>query len=134
MPMPAWPVGNADVAKKIKNLGFENCLGEVTLFRDHDDSNAWSNWFEAAGVRFQKQSDSLIIPDPNVRVQAVIDGQGVALVDALTASELERGQLVRLSDVELSSYGYFLVRPFSKLKHKPVEDMIGWLQEQLSVR
>ncbi|MBS9717317.1 hypothetical protein ACFFUT_05270 [Pseudohalocynthiibacter aestuariivivens] len=39
----------------------------------------------------QTRKDTLIIPDPNVRVQAVVDGQGIALNDAMVVRELEDG-------------------------------------------
>lgn len=129
MPMPAWPVGNHAAAEKVRRIGLERAFSEFTLLRDHDDSNAWSDWFDAAGLPHQARKDTLIIPDPNVRVQAVIDGQGIALNDALVARELGDGQLVRLSDVELTSYGYFLARPRSANRAKRVDAFIGWLQQ-----
>jgi len=55
--------------------------------------------------------------------------QGIALNDALVARELEEGKLVRLSDVELSSYGYFLARPRSANRAESVNAFIHWLQQ-----
>lgn len=129
MPMPAWPVGNFDAAEKVRRIGLERAFSEFTLLRDHDDSTAWSDWFDAAGLPAQTRKDTLIIPDPNVRVQAVIDGQGIALNDAMVARELEDQQLVRLSDVELSTYGYFLARPHSANRTKRVNAFIDWLHQ-----
>ncbi len=129
MPLPAWPVGNPDAAKKVRQIGLKRAFSEFTLLRDNDDSTAWSDWFDAAGLPAQTRKDTLIIPDPNVRVQAVIDGQGIALNDALIARELEDGQLVRLSDVELTSYGYFLARPRSANRANRVDAFINWLQQ-----
>ena len=127
--MPAWPVGNPDIAQKVKSIGLERAFSELTLLRDHDDSTAWSDWLTAAGLPHQTRKDTLIIPDPNVRVQAVIDGQGIALNDHLISQEIEDGKLVRLSDVELSSYGYFLARPTSGCNAKSVVAFVQWLQE-----
>jgi len=129
MPMPAWPVGNLEAAEKVRQIGLERAFSEFTLLRDHDDSNAWSDWFDQAGLPAQTRKDTLIIPDPNVRVQAVIDGQGIALNDAMVAQELEDGKLVRLSDVELTSYGYFLARPQSVNRTQRVDAFIAWLQQ-----
>lgn len=128
LPLPAWPVGNPDVAQKVKNVGLERAFTELTLLRDHDDSEAWSDWLSAAGLPQQTRKDTLIIPDPNVRVQAVIDGQGIALNDSLVTQEIENGKLVRLSAVELSSYGYFLARPASGRNEDSVEVFVQWLR------
>ena len=128
LPMSAWPVGNRDVARKVKNLGLERAFSELTLLRDHDDSEAWSDWLSAAKLPPQIRKDTLIIPDPNVRVQAVIDGQGIALNDRLVSQEIEDGKLVRLSEVELSSYGYFLARPASDRNGSSVDAFVQWLQ------
>ncbi len=133
MSMPAWPVGNRDIAEKVQTIGLERAFSEATLLRDHDDSNAWSDWFDAAGLPHHSREDSLIIPDPNVRVQAVIDGQGIALNDDLVERELKDGQLVRLSRVGLASYGYFLARPRAGNPAKSVTAFVDWLQLQRSV-
>ena len=130
MPLPSWPVGNHDAAKKVQDVGLEQAFSQFTLLRDRDDSNAWSDWFDAAGLPHQTRKDTLIIPDPNVRVQAIIDGQGIALNDALVARELERGKLVRLSEVELASYGYFLAKPYTHNRTKSVEAFVHWLRQQ----
>lgn len=127
MPMPAWPVGNREIAEKVRKTGLARAIGELTLLRDHDDSNAWSDWLDAAGLHRQERTDTLIIPDPNVRAQAVIDGQGIALMDALVQQELDDEKLFRLSRVELSSYGYFLARPRNGNHTQNVDTFIAWL-------
>jgi DNA-binding transcriptional LysR family regulator len=130
MPMPAWPTGNRDAAQRVQQVGLERAFSQFTLLRDHDDSDAWSNWFDVASLPQQTGNDTLIIPDPNVRVQAVIDGQGIALNDALVARELEEGQLVRLCEIELASYGYFLAKPHTQNRAKSVDAFANWLQLQ----
>lgn len=132
MPIPAWPVGNQDAAIRVKQLGLKQSFSEFTLLRDHDDSNAWTDWFDAAKLPHQLRKDTLIIPDPNVRVQAVIDGQGIALLDALAIREIEDGKLVRLSEVELSAYGYFLAKPLGQLPDKNATAFMDWLKGLLT--
>jgi DNA-binding transcriptional LysR family regulator len=127
MPAPAWPTGNAEVAERVQKKGLETAFSELTLLRDHDGSNAWSDWFCAAGLPPQTRKDTLIIPDPNVRVQAVIDGQGVALNDALVTREIDDGKLFRLSDVELAAYGYFLAIPRKSSRTPSVDAFVAWL-------
>lgn len=126
--MSAWPAGSPEVAEKVKRIGLARAFSELTLLRDHDDSTAWSDWLAAAGLTPQIRKDTLIIPDPNVRVQAVIDGQGIALNDRLISQEIEDGKLVRLSQVELSSYGYFLARPASGRNANSVDVFVHWLR------
>ncbi len=130
LPMPAWPVGNPAAAEKVRAYGLRAAFSEFTLLRDHDDSNAWSDWLDAAGLPRQTRKDTLIIPDPNVRVQAVIDGQGIALNDTLVAQELSAGKLVRLSEIELASYGYFLALPAKSHHVESVRAFVRWLHLQ----
>jgi LysR family glycine cleavage system transcriptional activator len=59
-------------------------------------------------------------------VQAVIDGQGIALWDDLVAPEIISGQLVELTDRKLDTSGYYIV--FKKDPHSAqVNAMIDWL-------
>ena len=134
MPMPAFPVGNADVAGRVEQLGIREAVTELTLLRDREDSNAWSEWLERASLPPQARRDVLIVPDPNVRVQAVINGQGVALMDDLVGDELAAGKLHRLSDIVLPDYGYFIVRPDRATASEPATVFSDWLQDAVSAR
>lgn len=128
MPMPAWPVGNKDIAAQIEEQGLETTFSKAILLRDHDGSNAWSDWLSLAGLAPQTRKDTLIIPDPNVRVQAVINGQGIALMDTLVQTEIETGQLVRLSNIALTPYGYFLANPQNAGNADSVAEFTEWLK------
>jgi DNA-binding transcriptional LysR family regulator len=108
LPAPAFMTAGRAIAKRAGQNGLEAVLAGATLLHDRDESDAWANWFEAAGLPYRPHRNSLVIPDPNVRVQAVIDGQGLALNDNLVAPELEASTLIKLSDVELSDYGFHL--------------------------
>jgi len=127
LPCPAWPAGNAAAARTVRELGLKRALEQFTLLRDRDDSDAWSHWFDAAGLKFLGQTDTLIIPDPNVRVQAVIDGQGIALNDTLVSAELDAGSLCRLSSSALEDYGYFVAYPHDHTLPKAAEAFVDWL-------
>ncbi|WP_419904757.1 LysR substrate-binding domain-containing protein [Kiloniella sp.] len=131
-PSPSWPVGNPEMAMRVKRDGLSKAFSRFTLLRDRDDSNAWSDWFDASGLFFPGHEDTLIIPDPNVRVQAVIDGQGVALNDELVTHEIETGTLVRLSDIELADYGYYLAYPGKGRSNPDVEAFVSWLRGKSS--
>lgn len=134
MPMPPFPVGNADVAGWVERQGIREAVTELTLLRDREDSNAWSEWLELAGLPPQARRDVLIVPDPNVRVQAVINGQGVALMDDLVGDEVVAGKLHRLSDIALPDYGYFIVRPDRAAPSEPATVFSDWLLDAVSAR
>ena len=126
---PAWPCGDAQALQQVRQLGLQAAFEKSTLLRDREDSVAWSHWFKAAGLNYMGRSDALIIPDPNVRVQAVIDGQGIALNDDLVEAEIQAGKLYRLSDVELSDYGYHLAYPAGAMQNPDVEAFATWLKQ-----
>lgn len=126
---PAWPCGDASAQAQVRDLGLEAAFENFTLLRDRQDSTAWSQWFDVAGLTYMSRTDTLIIPDPNVRVQSVIDGQGVALNDMLVESELKAGTLHRLADAELSDFGYHLAYPPDALSNPDVEAFAGWLKK-----
>ena len=127
--MPAWPVGNQEALEKVERLGIATAFQEFVLLRDHDDSDAWTHWKQESGLKSGVRRDTLIVPDPNVRVQAVVNGQGIALMDELIAAELENGSLVRLSTQELSDYGYFLVTPHNAPRNRAARDFCTWLNQ-----
>ena len=127
MPMPPYPVGNRLLADLVNRLGMEEAISNLTLLRDRDDSAAWSDWLNAAQLPQQSRRDVLIVPDPNVRVQAVIDGQGIALMDDLVRDDLKAERLFRLSETDLPNYGYFLVQPHSVISSAAVEAFSNWI-------
>ena len=73
----------------------------------------------------------LVIPDSNDRVQAVIDGQGIALWDALVQYELNSGVLCYLSEVALDDAGYYLVYSApSTDRSAVVATFVDWISQQ----
>lgn len=130
-PCAAWPCGNSDTFALVQERGVEEAFENLTLLHDSEDSDAWAKWYAIHGIAYQPRPGSLIIPDPNVRVQAVIDGQGIALNDELVAAELSTGALHRLSESELSEYGYFIVYPSQKLTSTSTKIFVDWLKAQL---
>lgn len=124
---PAWPAGNKDAFERIQQFGIEEAFANFTLLRDSEASNAWGEWYKRAGLQSERILDSLIIPDPNVRVQAVLDGQGVSLNDELIHPEIKNERLYRLSTVELADYGYFLAYQSSAIENPEVQAFIDWI-------
>lgn len=110
--------------------GLEEALSRIPLLHDRDGSHAWNDWYEAAGLPLGDLPDSLVIPDPNVRVQAVIDGQGMALNDRLVADELKAGHLHKVADLELPRYGYYLAYPKESLVNKGLRAFRDWIMDE----
>jgi LysR family glycine cleavage system transcriptional activator len=106
---PARPTANAAVAAKVREVGLERALVEIPLLADSSGSSGWREWHRRAGLDYRPMRNRLVIPDSNDRVQAVIDGQGIALWDALVQAELDSGELCYLSEVALEDAGYYLV-------------------------
>ena len=65
-----------------------------------------------------------------MRVQAVIDGQGLALNDSLVAAELSAARLFQISSVELSDYGYFLAYPSGALDNPGLKAFRDWIKAE----
>lgn len=127
---PAFPAGPPAAREMIEIGGMENAFTSFSLLHDREDSHAWSDWFAAAGLNYQDKYRALIIPDPNVRVQAVADGQGIALNDDLMRQELTDGRVVRLSNIQLENYGYFLAYKPDALNNPSVAAFAAWLLDQ----
>lgn len=124
---PAFPVAGAALKRHIDEVGLAKALPELTLLQDRDGSVAWADWHREAGLPLKPRHDDLVIPDPNVRVQAVIDGQGLALNDSLAAAELAAGQLFRVSQISLKNYGYYLCFSFDALSDPNLKDFRDWI-------
>jgi len=136
-PCPSFPTAGGALAERIAKTGLRAVFADVPLLHDRDDSTAWQDWSRAAGQLYAPKRNHLVIPDPNVRVQAVIDGQGVALNDALVADDIAAGRLTRVSQVGLEEYGYYLVFPKAdadvgrrQFQEWIVAQAQGWLADQ----
>ena len=98
----------------------------LRLLNDREGGRAWPQWHAVAGLPYAGSADSLVVPDPNVRVQAVIDGQGAAINDDLVAPEIAAGRLGRLSEHELGDRGYFLAYAKGALDRPEVAAFRDW--------
>ena len=124
---PAFPTAGTAIAAHVAEVGLEAALPDLPLLHDRDSSVAWRDWHQAAGLSYRPARDGLVIPDPNVRVQAVIDGQGIALYDDLVATEVEAGRLHPISAVKLADYGYFLAYPKDALGNPNLAAFRAWI-------
>jgi LysR family glycine cleavage system transcriptional activator len=63
--------------------------------------------------------------------EAVISGQGIGICsDALLASQLAAGTLVKAFDVRLPGYGFYLVRVSAHPREKAIDAFSAWLQSE----
>ncbi|MDI3325195.1 transcriptional regulator GcvA [Pontibacterium granulatum] len=104
-------------------------LSGLNLIHDSDHS-AWQAWFRLAGLPPTDAARGQIFDDTNVRVQAIINGQGVMLgCPRLLQNELASGELVRLFEQSLPDYAYYLVYPESRIKDNKTQAFIRWIQD-----
>lgn len=129
-PCPAILTASRDIGSRIESDGLESVLASQTLLHDRDDSRAWIDWFAEAGIDWTPGSEGLVIPDPNVRVQAVIDGQGIALYDSLVSDEVAAGRLYQYQPVRLEAYGYYLVFPREAGPESAIMIFRDWIMQE----
>ena len=127
---PACPTGNSYIADKVRKEGLDNVILSTPLLLDSSESTGWQDWFDLAGLDFSQSQKGLSIADSNSRVQAVIDGQGIALWDLLVSPELSSGRLHYLSDIWLYTYGYYVQAKKSNLESKAVGLFLNWLRDE----
>ena len=132
-PCPALLTASREIGEQITTQGIASVVSRQTLLHDRDGSEAWMDWFAAAGLEWSPGSNDLVIPDPNVRVQAVIDGQGIALYDFLVDDEVETGRLYQYEPVKLDAYGYYLVYPKAAESSSASKIFRDWIMQEVVV-
>jgi len=94
-----------------------------------DDSKAWSQWFDAAGVADAEMSHGLVLNRASMLIDAAVDGQGVALArTTLAAWDVLNGRLVKPFDVGLRlSRTYWIVCPKTTSTKPKITTFRDWL-------
>lgn len=108
---PAVPTASPALAQEIAEIGMEAAMSSLPLLADSSGERGWRAWHAVAGLPYKPRRHALTLPDSNSRVQAVIDGQGIALWDRLVEPEVRAGRLTYASDIWLESCGYYLIYP-----------------------
>ncbi|MEM7195531.1 MAG: LysR substrate-binding domain-containing protein [Pseudomonadota bacterium] len=127
---PALVTGDRAFGQQISARDIESVIADHDLLHDTDGSSAWQDWFDAAGIAMPVKTRDFMVPDPNVRVQAVIDGQGLALYDELVAGEIRQGVLFQYPDIQLSQYGYYLVYAESEYDNPAIRLFRDWIIQE----
>ena len=130
---PIIATGGRRIVDEVNNLGLDHALYQATLLHDSENSSAWRDWYQQAGLNYESKPSDLVIPDPNVRVQAVIDGQGIALNDYLVQSELAAERLFKISDCTLDGYGYFLAYRKHSLNKPMLNAFREWILTEANI-
>jgi LysR family transcriptional regulator, glycine cleavage system transcriptional activator len=107
-------------------------LGDVPYLHDDGviEAEAWRKWQDAAGVRQPTRMAGSAIVDPNVRMQAAIDGQGMVLADRLMDDELRAGRLVAPFSVILRGYSYYLLIHQTGALSRADALFVEWLERE----
>ena len=127
--LPAVPTASRAVAEQVRQLGLAEAVRQLPLLGDSSGDLGWRAWHAAAGLPYAPSRSSLTIPDSNSRVQAVVDGQGIALWDDLVAPEIDDGTLVRLSDVGVKDAGYRILLTERHMSQS-AEAFLDWLRAE----
>ena len=104
-------------------------LRKYAFLHDEVTKGAWRKWLDRAGIDDPTILSGPVIGDPNVRIQAVIDGQGFALMDWLVSDELESRRIVAPIGVKLAGYGYYLICQTDEMS-VPASAFANWLRKE----
>ncbi|MDI5929282.1 LysR substrate-binding domain-containing protein [Rhizobium leguminosarum] len=110
----------------------DDILRHTLLHEENRD--VWSRWFEAAGIAMPETARGPIYADGGLVMQAVLRGQGIALMDEIFAEdEIKAGRLLRLFDLAIPLGAYWLVaRRFDRLT-PPASLFVRWIRSRIEV-
>lgn len=94
----------------------------------------WKRWQLQANAHAGKAKTftanvSLRFEEELHAIESVVAGQGLAICsDVLVASELKAGKLLRLSDITLPGYGFYLVHCTPHPKQRAITSFVRWAE------
>ncbi len=97
-------------------------------------ATTWNEWFVSAGISDQQAPKGLQINDYVLVIQAVIEGQGIALGwHHLVAPLVAKGVLVRLTDHRLDTgKGFYVTWPREANLTRAAREIRDWLAAQVT--
>ena len=106
----------------------------IDCFWSPSDSEAptWNRWEARARATFRKRFEISRPPDMSFReeshgIEAAIAGQGIALCsDILIANELKSGKLIKLFDLALPGFGFYIVYRPRHPRHRAISAFVSW--------
>ncbi len=102
------------------------------LLRD-ESTRAWHDWFRAAGVSGTVPKPAMAFSDAGLLLQAVLAGQGVALVRSVLAhDDIAAGCLLVLPGPRLpAAYAYYLVTDLRDTLSAKGQVFVDWVRAQV---
>ncbi|SDH09894.1 LysR family transcriptional regulator, glycine cleavage system transcriptional activator [Pseudomonas flavescens] len=99
--------------------------------RDSPDNPTWQRWLAHAGLQGMPLQGHLHYSDEGHAIQAVVAGQGIALLSlALVAEELAAGYLVQPFGPAISGYTYHLLTRADRQPEPSVQNVLTWLRQE----
>lgn len=104
----------------------------IHLDEPYRPAATWNEWFQSAGLNGAVAKRGLVINDYVLVIQAVMEGQGIALGwRHLTDRLIAAGLLVRLSDhVMTTNKGFHVAWPRNRVLSESAEKVRDWLAAQ----
>lgn len=99
----------------------------------------WRHWETAARAAGHRISGTVQPPhlkfhEEHHGIEAIVAGQGLGLCsDVLVARELRDGRLLRVSDIVLPGYGFYVVYRAEHPRRGAVEALVRWMQRQAAI-
>ena len=89
-------------------------------------------WFAAAGIKLDRPLTGPRLWDANLRLDAVLAGQGIALDTSVTTTEeIASGRLVELFDTDIRLGGYYLVAPRGGWHNPCIAQLRDWIETNI---
>jgi DNA-binding transcriptional LysR family regulator len=103
-----FPVVSGALARRYRGIRAPADLVDQPLL--HEDSHLqWRDWLHAAGLKEVPPLSGACLWSGDAPIEAAALGQGIALTNALIAhADIASGRQVRLLDIDVRMYGYFL--------------------------
>lgn len=101
----------------------------------HDDSHElWSRWTQMVDTLTVDARAGVVFDDFNVVLEAVLQGQGVALANKeFVQRDLDEGRLIQLLPQALCEAGFFFVCLTRRLSEPMIQDFRSWLVGEMAV-
>ena len=129
----AIPVCSPELESRARDM-LSNQPVDVPLLHLDSRPDAWSDWFGSQGMDLPANLGNMVFEQFSTTAHAAVAGLGLALLPRfLIRSELDRGELVVLSDEAMTSdMGYYLATPEAKRDYAPVVALREWLLETIA--
>lgn len=126
-----YPVGSPHYLDTIPSIARPSDLKGTKLLRHR--KLPWNGWFCAAGLDWPEPDSGPIYSDVGLMLEAAANAQGIALArDVLVAPHLERGKLVRVTQVVApSDWHFYLVCIPEARERTEVSRFCDWLMDQI---